>query len=288
MNETPKKPKQPGRAWATAGFILGVAVSVAGNVAHTWHPDPAVLAAAGATASNYQPPAGSMAFAAFFPIALLVTVEILARVRWPRGLGWQAAKFLGASIVAAVAAVVSYIHLHGLLLAYGEDGITALIGPLAVDGLMVVAGFAVLAVGRAVAEEITTLTDTAEPAVEIVEVVREVPVTVEVPVPIVTDPFADVDGDEHAAQVLRDEVLSLMTSARKLGLSYDKITAALPPSRYAVGKILKDVPTPGVSPETKRLDTTGDQPADNPPTEADPEPTPTEALNGHALEVARP
>jgi len=140
-----------GRVWATLGFLLGVLVSIAGNVAHTWHPSAEQLAAAGLTlqqAEQWKPAAGAQLFAAFFPAALLVTVEVLARVAWPSGWAWTLARFGGAGLVALVAAVVSYLHLSGLLTAYGEDRLTALIGPLAVDGLMVVCGFALLAIGR--------------------------------------------------------------------------------------------------------------------------------------------
>lgn len=137
-----------GKVWATAGFGLGVAVSVAGNIAHTWHPSKAVLEAAGVTADQWQPEIGAQLMAAFFPVALLVTVEVLARVAWPHTWGWMAARFGGTSLVALVAAVVSYMHLNGLLHAYGEDPLTALIGPLSVDGLMVVCGFALIAISR--------------------------------------------------------------------------------------------------------------------------------------------
>ena len=41
--------------------------------------------------------------------------------------------------------MVSYRHLSGLLAFYGEDGITSTVGPLAVDGLMVMATGALLA-----------------------------------------------------------------------------------------------------------------------------------------------
>jgi hypothetical protein len=47
-----------------------------------------------------------------------------------------------------VAATVSYRHLSGLLHFYGEEAITATIGPLAVDGLMVMATAALLATGQ--------------------------------------------------------------------------------------------------------------------------------------------
>lgn len=137
-----------GRVWATTGFVLGVAVSVAGNVAHTAYPSASALAAAGKTVDTWEAPLGARLFAAFWPVALLITVEVLARVDWPRTWGWSLARFGGASLVAAVAAIMSYAHLNGLLRAYGEDDTTSRIGPLCVDGLMVVCGFALLAIGR--------------------------------------------------------------------------------------------------------------------------------------------
>lgn len=126
-----------GKGWASVAFGLGVAVSVAANVGHTWY-----IPGAG------RPPVGAQLAAAFYPLALLLVVEILARVPWPSSPWWTAARFGGASVVAAVAAVVSYRHMSALLAAYGEDALTAAIGPLAVDGLMVVASFALLAIGR--------------------------------------------------------------------------------------------------------------------------------------------
>ncbi|MFE9204265.1 hypothetical protein [Micromonospora sp. NPDC007230] len=47
-----------------------------------------------------------------------------------------------------MAALVSYRHLSGLLGHYGEDAVTVTVGPLAVDGLMLMATGALLATGR--------------------------------------------------------------------------------------------------------------------------------------------
>jgi hypothetical protein len=145
--KTPDKHTR-GTGWATVAFLLGIGVSVAANVAHTWHPSAAVLAAAGITADQWRPEIGAQAMAAFYPLALFLTIEILARVPWPRSFGWDAARYGGAALVAGVAAVVSYRHMAGLLTAYGEDALTAKTGPLSVDGLMVVSSFALLAIGR--------------------------------------------------------------------------------------------------------------------------------------------
>lgn len=127
-----------GRPWAAAAFVLGVAVSVAANVAHTYH----VPGVSG------RPPIGAQVAAAFYPLALLLVVEILARVPWPAAWPWKLARYGGALTVAAVAAIVSYRHMSALLIAYGEDRITATIGPLAVDGLVVVSSLGLLAIGR--------------------------------------------------------------------------------------------------------------------------------------------
>jgi hypothetical protein len=84
----------------------------------------------------------------FWPVALFVATEILTRVAWPSGHRWQLVKWLGMLPVAAVAALVSYRHLSGLLGYYGEESVVCVLGPLAVDGLMVMATGAILATGQ--------------------------------------------------------------------------------------------------------------------------------------------
>jgi hypothetical protein len=127
-----------GRAWAYLGAGLGGAVSIAANVAHSYVPPTTAT-------PDWTPPIGAVIGAVFWPIALVVAIEILARVAWPTGTRWIIVRYLGLLPVAAVAAVVSYRHMSGLLTWYGEDTITALFGPLAVDGLMVMATGALIA-----------------------------------------------------------------------------------------------------------------------------------------------
>jgi len=127
-----------GRGWAYLGITLGGLVSIAANVAHSYVPPTDA-------SPGWTPPAGAVVSAFFWPIFLFVALEILARTRWPKGWGWYALRFLGLLPVAIVAGVVSYRHLAGLLTFYGEDPLTATIGPLAVDGLMVVATGALIA-----------------------------------------------------------------------------------------------------------------------------------------------
>jgi hypothetical protein len=130
-----------GRGWAYIGAALGGTVSIAANVAHSYVPpiDGPVA---------WSPQTGAVVGAIFWPVALFVATEILARVVWPSGRGWAALRFAGLLPVALVAALVSYKHLAGLLHFYGEDTVTAHLGPLAVDGLMVMATGALLATAR--------------------------------------------------------------------------------------------------------------------------------------------
>jgi hypothetical protein len=126
-----------GRGWAYVGTTLGGAVSLAANAAHSY------VAPAGAPAT-WRPHTGAIAFAVFWPIALFVAIEMLARVRWRTGALWIAVRYVGLVPVAVVAAIVSYQHLSGLLGTYGENRLTVVIGPLAVDGLMVLSAAAVM------------------------------------------------------------------------------------------------------------------------------------------------
>lgn len=130
-----------GRGWAYAGAGLGGAVSIAANVAHSYVPPVGMPA-------SWRPEAGAVISAVFWPVALFVVVEIVARIAWPAGRRWVALRYVGLLPVALVAGVVSYRHLSGLLTHYREDSLTATIGPLAVDGLMVMASGALIASAR--------------------------------------------------------------------------------------------------------------------------------------------
>jgi hypothetical protein len=119
------------RVVAWASFLLGSAASVAANVEHAKDTPGAKLAGA------------------FVPMALILAVEMMSRPIWQRpGWAWHAARYGGTGLVALVTAVMSYSHMHGLLLTYGETELNAAIGPLAVDGLMIVSGFAILAMNQ--------------------------------------------------------------------------------------------------------------------------------------------
>jgi hypothetical protein len=130
-----------GKGWAYTGALVGGGISIAANVAHSFVP-PATAAA------DWRPQPGAVIGSMFWPILLFVAVEILARVMWPKGFWWGALRFGGLLPVAAVAGLVSYRHLSALLIFYGEDATISVLGPLAVDGLMVMATAALLVTSK--------------------------------------------------------------------------------------------------------------------------------------------
>ena len=127
-----------GRSWAYIGALLGGIVSVAANIAHSFIPP------TGAP-TTWHPAAGAVAASIVWPVFLFIAIEILARISWPNGIRWALARFGGIIPVAAIAAIVSYRHLSGLLAHYDEEPLVYHLGPLAVDGLMVMATAALLA-----------------------------------------------------------------------------------------------------------------------------------------------
>jgi hypothetical protein len=128
----------PGRGWATTGAVLGGVVSIAANVAHSFVPPHDAV-------PDWSPPAGAVVSAVCWPLLLLIGVEMLARIDWPAGMAWLLLRWGGLLPVAVIAATVSYRHLSGLLAWYGEDWLTVTLGPLAVDGLMVMSAAALVA-----------------------------------------------------------------------------------------------------------------------------------------------
>ncbi|GAB1693426.1 hypothetical protein KRM28CT15_52290 [Krasilnikovia sp. M28-CT-15] len=111
---------------------------MAANIAHSYVPPMGVD-------SGWSPKPGAVLGAVFWPVAVFVATEILTRVAWPTGRVWWLLRWAGMLPVGAVAALVSYRHLSGLLAYYGEEPLVCVLGPLAVDGLMVMATGAILA-----------------------------------------------------------------------------------------------------------------------------------------------
>lgn len=131
---SPQRRGASGVAWLAFG--IGIVISVSANVGHIWF----------VTKPSDEALWSAMVFAAFWPVALAVAVEVLSRVTWPAGFRWPG--LLGTILVGGVALVVSYRHMNGLLHYFGESELSAALGPIGVDGLLIVGGFALLAIGE--------------------------------------------------------------------------------------------------------------------------------------------
>jgi hypothetical protein len=187
-----------GVRWAYLGMTIGGVASILANIAH------ALLPA--------SPPPGSVIAAAFWPVALFVTIEILAKNAWPDGARWTLLRWGGTLPVAAVTAVVSYRHMSGLLTAWGEDPLTATIGPVAVDGLLVMSTGAIVAAGVGVVSVIERIPDVGPAPVSVIEEIPvpaappEEPVAASAAVESVSAATAraTVATDEQLAEVIAD------------------------------------------------------------------------------------
>jgi hypothetical protein len=107
--------------WSVRAVLtLGVAASVAANILHA-RDNPI-----------------SQVIAAWPPLALLLTVELISRIPvHRRSLG--AVRLCATATIAGIAAYVSYWHMVGVAARYGETGPSPYLLPLSVDGLVIVA-----------------------------------------------------------------------------------------------------------------------------------------------------
>jgi hypothetical protein len=121
------------RHGARAALTLGVVVSIVANILH----------ASGNVISQ--------AIAAWAPIALLLTIELIARVP-VRKAGLSFARLTATATIAGIAAWVSYWHMVGVALRYGEEPGAAHLIPLTVDGLVVVAWVCLVELGGRIRE----------------------------------------------------------------------------------------------------------------------------------------
>jgi hypothetical protein len=80
----------------------------------------------------------SQVIAGWPPLALLLTVELISRVPVHRR-ALAAVRLVATTVIAGIAAWVSYWHMAGVAARYGETGPSAYLLPLSVDGLVIVA-----------------------------------------------------------------------------------------------------------------------------------------------------
>lgn len=257
--DTPDTPVESthGRVVAWAGFVFGSVTSIAANVLHAWLPVQDM-------SPGWTPGIAPQIGAAIWPIGLLLSVEVLSRAHWRRGGLWRLARYGGAGTVALGSAIISYGHVRDVLLAWGYGPLGASVGPLTLDGLMVVSGFALLsmtATGRTTmaADAEITANATATPAISTSDRTQ--------PIPSAHDKSTGpVDtGQGQTVATAFDEAVTLpdtedsgadtrRTTARELhtqGWSHGRIAAELAVSKRTVRRYLSaPVDTENPDPDT--------------------------------------
>jgi hypothetical protein len=173
-----------------AVLTLGVAASVVANVLHA-NPNPI-----------------SQSIAAWPPLALLITIELISRVPIHRRY-LAVARFFGTATIAGIAAWVSYWHMAGVASRYGEVGAAPYLIPFSVDGLVVVASVCLVELAGRIREGEDTA-PAAQPAVEEKPLpAPTAPVFLE-PVTATPEPFVEpasvaAEPDESAGQRVRQD-----------------------------------------------------------------------------------
>lgn len=129
-------------AWTC--FLFGTAVSVGFNILA------AFLVPDGAT-HGWRPEAWTIIGAGVWPLALLGSIELLARVPWPETRLAKLIRYGAMTTVALFAFVISYQHIRSVLLAWHYNELSSDVGPLVIDGLMLLAGYAMVVISGAAA-----------------------------------------------------------------------------------------------------------------------------------------
>src|SRR3954465_11771681 len=143
--------------WAVRGvLLLGVAASVVANVLHA-----------------VDNPI-SQCIAAWPPLALLLTVELISRIPVHSRL-LAVARVIATAVIAGIAAWVSYWHMAGVAARYGESGASPYLLPVSVDGLIVVASVSLVEISGRIRE--LAAADPVPPAQVPAPVAAEVPAT---------------------------------------------------------------------------------------------------------------
>lgn len=202
-----------GLRWARVGLTFGAVMSIIGNVAHT------VLLDSDISLWLRIP------FSVIWPLALFIGIEIFVRVRWRRSPIDIMGQFLLIVPVSSVAAVVSYQHLHALMKLANEDGFSAMIGPLAIDGLMLGSTIAMLAI-------------------------RASSLAAEIPVPIKSEEIALSDWDSAIDELVPPSSELVEATTRPAAVRVSRGTVN-PDHERAVSMLLNDATRDEIITETR-------------------------------------
>jgi hypothetical protein len=234
------------RLVAWAGFVFGSLVSIGGNILAVWVPPKGA-------GPDWSPTLASQFGAGVWPVALLIAVEVLSRTAWPlltHARWWQKliTRLLTYGAVCGVAlfaATISYQHIRDVLLFWNYPDLSAGVGPLVIDGLMVISGYAMV-VGSASVMVVTDIEQTQETPRSIA---KNVPIPKAVFEPSPPDMAAVASEqnqravDEHDARQLQGSLLGSVPEQRTNG---HRVSAALKtgpkaPARRKAGKTDEEI-----------------------------------------------
>lgn len=161
------------RFWAAGiaylALLLGAGLSVAGNVADTFR-------TRGPLTDSLD-----IIMAAAWPILVLVTIELFVSRLWSTERGYQALRWTGCLAIGTMAMLVSWVHLHDLLATRGQLTAVAIVGPLAIDGMAIMATGLILSTRTTVAAVDVALT------FQYARPIGPMPAALPVPAPTVAD-----------------------------------------------------------------------------------------------------
>lgn len=164
-------------------LLVGAGLSVAGNVADTFR------TRGGGTDQM------DIILAAAWPVLVLLAIEGFVSQRWSQRPGFQALRWIGCSGVGLCAILVSWVHLHDLLLSRGQLPLVALAGPLAIDGM------AIMATGLILSTRTTAAVLDVALAFQYARPIGPMPAALPVPAPTVADEARSwLDSLEDAVQ----------------------------------------------------------------------------------------
>jgi hypothetical protein len=119
------------KLWAGAiayvALLVGASLSVAGNVADTYR------------TRGDATDALDVILAGAWPVLVLLTIELFVSRRWSPERGFQVLRWAGCLAIGSMAMMVSWVHLHDLLDSRGQIIPVATGGPLAIDGMAIMA-----------------------------------------------------------------------------------------------------------------------------------------------------
>lgn len=143
-------------ATAYLALVIGAGLSVAGNVADTYR------------TLGQDTESLDIVMAVSWPILVVLMVHMFVSTRWV-GLSWpmQVMRWLGTLTIGGIAMRVSWVHLSELMASRGQKADVAILGPLAIDCLAIMAT-ALLLAGRRTASK-----DEDMPRLDMVE--RDIP-----------------------------------------------------------------------------------------------------------------